>query len=459
MKTIVIIENETVELEILVRLFQQMQKEINIVTASEEQAAISIMSRQQVDLVVCDLAIPGNTDLESFANLTRSFPSVPCIALADDSQSHQKEKIIERGASHCLEKPVNKDDLLHRARELLNIGTSGRVKGIPIHSFLQMLANEEKTCTLQVTHKKDRGMLYIKQGRLVGAETKSFTGEEAAHLILTWEETVLEIKYYNCQHRPQIDKPLISIIMEAFRLKSEREKLQRKKFPEKKHQLPLVHLSTHEHPISLRTGAEIKMEFPHMETIQESSMIGSFGDQYLIVTTPPSFSMMEKMVSTEKRIIVKYIEDGRIWMFKSRLLKSLNSPSPLLFLEYPATIHYHELRKTKRTVIFVPCTVHRGSQPELYGVLTDLNISGALCRIKNDRDQEFPEFNIHDRIQLRCLLPETTEEQKITGIIRNLKKEKDAARIGIEFEDLQPHLHETISNYVYAVENNSNLNP
>ncbi len=453
MKTIVIIENETVELEILVKLFQQMQKEINIVTASEGQAAISIMSRQQVDLVVCDLAIPGNANLESFANLTRSFPFVPCIALSDNRGSQQREKAIERGASHCLEKPVNKNDLLHMATELLNIGTRGRVSGIPIHSFLQMLANEEKTCTLQVTHKKDRGMLYIREGKLVGAETRSFIGEEAAHLILSWEESVLEIKYYNCQHRPHINKPLISIVMEAFRLKSEREKLEKKELPTQEHQLPLVHLSTQEHPVSLRTGTEIKMEFSHIETIQKSTMIGSFEKKYLIVTTPPTFSMTEKMLSSEKRIIVKYIENGRIWMFKSRLLKSLNTPSPLLFLDYPATIHYHELRKTKRTTIFVPCTFHPGSQPERYGALTDLSISGCLCRIKNVRNRKLPELNIHDRVHLRCLLPGTTEEQKIHGIIRNLKKEKNAIRIGVEFENLQPHLHEIISNYIYAVEN------
>ncbi|WP_457577928.1 PilZ domain-containing protein, partial [Desulfomarina sp.] len=135
------------------------------------------------------------------------------------------------------------------------------------------------------------------------------------------------------------------------------------------------------------------------------------------------------------------------------LLKSLNNPSPLLFLEYPATIHYHELRKAKRTIIFVPCTFHPGSQPECYGALTDLSISGCLCQIKNAKNRKLPQLNIHDRVHLRCLLPGTTEEQKIHGIIRNLKKEKHATRIGVEFENLQPHLHEIISNYIYAADN------
>ena len=59
-----------------------------------------------------------------------------------------------------------------------------------------------------------------------GAETKNFTGEEAAHLILSWHETVVQLRYFNGQRKRQINKPLISIIMEAFRLRSEREKRQ-----------------------------------------------------------------------------------------------------------------------------------------------------------------------------------------------------------------------------------------
>jgi len=451
MKTIVIIENEAVELEALVGLFRQWQQEINILTASEEHAAINIMSKQQVDLIVCDLAIPGNTGMEGFSMLTHSFPHIPCIALADRREFKKKEA-IERGASHYLEKPVDSEKLLLHARELLDIGTSGTVKGIPIHSFLQMLESEEKTCTLQVNRKNDRGMLYINKGTLIDAETKSLIGEEAAYLILTWEETIIEIKYFNCQRKQQIHKPLIAIIIEAFRLRSERDKLRKKEAPATLHQLPLKHLSTRENRISLDIGTEIKIEFPHMKTPLKSTIIGMLKDQFLIITTPSSFSIMEKMISSEQRIIIEYAQDGRIWMFKSQLLKTINSPSRLLFIEYPAVIHFHDLRKSKRTAIFVPCTFHQSTDSELYGTLIDLSTSGGLCRIKNKPDTSLPNIDVNNRIQLRCLLPGTKEEQKIEGIVRNLKKDNIATRIGIEFENLQPHLIETISKYLYSVE-------
>ena len=93
----------------------------------------------------------------------------------------------------------------------MNIGVNGLVKGIPIYSFLQMLESEEKTCILRVKRKNDTGLLYIKDGALIGAETDTFDGIAAAHLILVWQDTVIEILGFNDQIKRQINKPLISI--------------------------------------------------------------------------------------------------------------------------------------------------------------------------------------------------------------------------------------------------------
>ena len=263
MKTVVIIENEAVELAAMVSLFEQWQKEINILTAKEEKAAISIMSQHHVDLVVCDLALPKTDTLEGFSLLTHTFPYVPCIALSP--AGHLARRGDEAGGRATVWKNrCIAAELLQYAADLLDTDTSGTVKGIPIHSFLQMLESEEKTCTLQVDHRKnDTGLLYIQNGLLIGAETKNFIGEEAAHLILSWQETVVQLRYFNGQRKRQINKPLISIIMEAFRLRSEKEKEQEAAPPAKDHQLRLeTPLDPGQaHPSGNRL-AESRLEFP-----------------------------------------------------------------------------------------------------------------------------------------------------------------------------------------------------
>ncbi|MBU1565753.1 MAG: response regulator [Proteobacteria bacterium] len=451
MKTVVIIENEAVELEAMVSLFEQWQKEINILTAKEEKAAISIMSQHHVDLVVCDLALPKIDTLEGFSLLTHTFPYVPCIALSTD-QGPSSAEAIRRGASHCLEKPIVAAELLQHAADLLDNDTSGTVKGIPIHSFLQMLESEEKTCTLQVNHEKDTGLLYISNGLLVDAETKNFVGEKAAHFILSWQETLVQLRYFNGQRKRQINKPLLSIIMEAFRLRSEKEKEQKDATPAKDHQLPLKHLSTLGKRIPLEIGSRVKLEFPHLDTRFESTMVGMLQDHYLILTNPQPLADMDEKVGLEQRVIIKYVHKGRVWMFKAQLLKTVEAPYQLLFFEYPAVIHFHELRQTKRSSIFIPCTFHVAEEPELYGTLIDLSTTGALCLIKHKAALPQPQIDITGGVSLRCLMPGIKEEQRLSGIVRNLAIDTNETRIGIEFKNLQSHLAETIGNFLYTVE-------
>lgn len=455
MKTIVILENEIVELESLIGIFKQWQQEINILTAKEEEAAISIISSRHVDLIVCNLALPEKKELERLARLTHSFPFVPCIAIASKG-SGSSNQAMEMGASLWLERPLDTTQLLNQVGELLELSSSGTVKGIPIHSFLQMLENEEKTCTLQIHSKNDTGLIYVKNGAVIGAETRESRNKEAIYDILTWEEAVIEIKYLNALRKNEIDTPLISLIIEAFRLKDERDSRNHTRQQGEKPRLQLKHVSTVGNRISLDIGSRIKMEFNGVDSALTSNLVGMLPDYHLIVATPTPYAAVNKALSSNSRIVVKYVHDGKLCMFKTQLLRAIDSPSHLLFLDYPPVIHYHELRKAKRTNIFVPCTLHLRQEDELYGVLVDLSITGCLSLIKTRGNTPIPPMDIGDELQLHCLLPGFKEEQEISCVIRNIKKNSMETRIGMEFFNLQAYLSETIERYLYSIENLSN---
>ncbi len=452
MKTIIIIENKSQELEVLATLFKRWKKNITILSATDEHAAMAILTERQVDLVISDLTLSKTNSLKNFSILTQSFPYVPCITLSDP-HSPREEEILKKGASHCLIKPVDERQLLHHAEELLEVEARGTVKGIPIHSFLQMLESENKTCTLEVRRKNDTGFLYIKNGTLVDAETKNFKGEKAAQLILSWKETLVKLRHFNGQRKLQIKKPLISIIMEAFQLKSAQEALDNNERYGQKHQLPLRHLSTLGKPIPLGIGSTVKLKFPGLHSLVEAAVVGMIPEQCILVSNPEPFSEFELLVGSPERIIVKYIDKGRAWMFKSQLLKCVDAPSPLLIFEYPGVIHYHELRKTKRSSIFVPSTFHLEAEKEIYGALIDLSTTGSLCQIKHRTESDLPQIDINSPVLLRCLLPGIKEEQKINGRVRNIKTAEKETLVGVEFENLQPHLADTIGKYIYSLEN------
>ncbi len=454
MKTIVILENPIVELNSLVGIFKKWQKEINVLTAREEEAAIDIISSRQVDLIVCNLSLPEKKELEGLSRLTRSFPFVPCIAIASKGKT-SSSKAMEMGASRCLERPFDADQLLAEVSELLELSSSGSVKGIPIHSFLQMLETEEKTCTLLIHSKDDTGLLYLRNGALIGAETRELRNEEAVYAILTWDEAVIEIRYLNEQQQQEIDKPLISLIIEAFRRKDEHDGRDDETKSAHKPRLQLKHISTVGNRISLDIGSRIKVGLNGIEATLDSTLVGMLPDYHLIVTTPAPYAAVNKAVAADSRIIVKYIQGGRLCMFKTRVLREIDAPSHLLFLDYPPVIHYHELRKAKRTTIFIPCTMHLQGREEFYGVLIDLSTSGGLCLIKTRGNGPIP-LDIGDEVHLHCLLPGLKEEQEVTGIVKNIKKNSLETRAGIEFSNLQTYLSETIDRYLYSIEHLAN---
>ena len=106
---------------------------------------------------------------------------------------------------------------------MLKQRVKGRVENLTLASFLQLLEMERKTCSLAVSSLGHRGLLYVRDGHLVGAETAGLKGQPAALEIVTWENTDIEISDHLPSFEPEIDATLRFLLMEGMRLKDERQ--------------------------------------------------------------------------------------------------------------------------------------------------------------------------------------------------------------------------------------------
>lgn len=106
---------------------------------------------------------------------------------------------------------------------MLKQRVKGRVENLTLASFLQLLEMERKTCSLAVSSNGYRGLLYLREGHLVGAETAGLKGQAAALEIVTWENADIEISEHVPPVEPEIDATLRFLLMEGMRLKDERE--------------------------------------------------------------------------------------------------------------------------------------------------------------------------------------------------------------------------------------------
>ena len=92
--------------------------------------------------------------------------------------------------------------------------------GVSLSSFLQMLEQERKSCTLVVNSNGREGRFYFDDGMLIDAESVDEVGKEAAYAILSWENPFLHVdKAEDRMHR--ITQPLAHILLDHAKMRDE----------------------------------------------------------------------------------------------------------------------------------------------------------------------------------------------------------------------------------------------
>lgn len=102
----------------------------------------------------------------------------------------------------------------------------GTMRGVPLPGFLQMMEWESKTLGLRVVSGRCQGRLHLLQGKLVNAYSHQSrkAGEAAVLELLSWDDVTITIERSHHNHQGAPMKPLSALLMEAMRLKDERER-------------------------------------------------------------------------------------------------------------------------------------------------------------------------------------------------------------------------------------------
>ncbi len=112
-----------------------------------------------------------------------------------------------------------------------NDNTDGRIGGVSLASFLQMLEQESKTCTLIVESAGREGRLFFVAGELIDADCEGVVGQDAVYQLLAWENPSFRVT--EAEDRLQrITLPLAHILLQAATMQDEaREREDREQPP------------------------------------------------------------------------------------------------------------------------------------------------------------------------------------------------------------------------------------
>ncbi|MCB2225723.1 MAG: response regulator [Desulfarculaceae bacterium] len=88
-------------------------------SAASGMQLLELLAREAVDLVLCDLMMPGMDGLEVLAETRRLKPEVPFIIITSHGSLDSAVEALRQGADDYLSKPVDAEILAHRVAAVL----------------------------------------------------------------------------------------------------------------------------------------------------------------------------------------------------------------------------------------------------------------------------------------------------------------------------------------------------
>ena len=221
MTRILIVEDDPEQARAIARAFSQRRPDLVVLTSRNGVEATQLMRERSVDLVLTDLQMPEMDGFELLAWTLDNSPGVPVFTMSGYGSDDTAERVNTLGALEYFKKPIDVKAVLARLTDTISQSVRGHVHNVSLASFLQLMEMERKTCSLTVLCDDQSGVLVIRKGELVDAQSGPQRGEDAAVAIIAWPNPSIAIAGLGERSARTIEKSLGFIVMEAMRVQDE----------------------------------------------------------------------------------------------------------------------------------------------------------------------------------------------------------------------------------------------
>ncbi len=215
MKNVLVVDSDEAMLQTIASLLKSPGEFINVLSAANTRQAIDLLEDTPINIVISVVHLPKVDGLRLVAKLAKDYPSIKVIIMTKGSHRLLRARIRRYPKAVHFDQSQDISMLTQRVFTELQIDYGGRVRGINLSSFLQMMELESCTCTLQVTSREQTGSLWLDNGELIAAKSQTTEGKDAAIEILTWKNVYIDIDYAPYKVERQISLPLMRLILES----------------------------------------------------------------------------------------------------------------------------------------------------------------------------------------------------------------------------------------------------
>jgi len=223
MKTVMIIDNDPIMVEIVASLLRDHGVFFRIIKVESSAKAWKLINKVAVDLVIVGLRVPEEDSMGLMEKLKESYPKIIRVVITDVLSPTLKTKIDQLGVSAYLEEPINMEALTELLLAELKIAYGGRIRGISLSSFTQMLELEGNSCVLRIRESRKTGELFFSEGELIAANLGELRGKKAAIEILGWSKILIDVDFEPFEKEREINIPLMSLLLESHKAEDERQ--------------------------------------------------------------------------------------------------------------------------------------------------------------------------------------------------------------------------------------------
>ena len=226
MNNILVVSGDRLFLEHLDSEFQKIKSQYLLFTADSGPTGLEILTSESIDFVAASLSPPQMDGVQFLTNLRRIKPAVPTVVMTSTEATHMGDSFLKLGVLKVLIEPVTAKILLECIQEVLFLRTQqGRLQGISIINFLQLIEMEKKTYLLEVRNQAGAmGLFYFHEGVLFDALCGELTANDAALEMITWENVEIHFRTPPTQKvKRRIKKSLMSLLMDGVLLKDKHE--------------------------------------------------------------------------------------------------------------------------------------------------------------------------------------------------------------------------------------------
>jgi HD-GYP domain-containing protein (c-di-GMP phosphodiesterase class II) len=228
-KTVVILERED-NIATMMRLNMPVQ-EIDVVQAADIVAAFDIVKHRKPHIIVIDIEALGPQTFPEFHQVLRTtFHSEAHFLVLASKENHMQDLASD---VDLMVKPFHIDELVTKVRNMLSepysangnnvAGLMGRLEDFELADIIQILNLGLKTAKVEISRDKEKGILYLAQGKLVHASQGSMLGREAFFELMGWKEGNFSIVHGQRTNDVNVKSDTMWLVLEGARIVDERK--------------------------------------------------------------------------------------------------------------------------------------------------------------------------------------------------------------------------------------------